>query len=106
MSVKMPITATLPYQPAIAIRRAEERDRSAVERLAALDSTRVPRGPVLIGEVDGEPWAAVGLEDGHTVADPFHRTAGIVDLLRARARHAGAPAAGRARPLLAPRWAA
>jgi hypothetical protein len=95
---------SLSYEPAIAIRRAGDRDRGVLARLAALDSAPEPRGTVLLAEVDGEPWAAHSLDDGHAVADPFRRSAGVLDLLRARAGQGPSRSAGR--PLLAPRWAA
>ena len=95
---------TLSHEPVIAIRRAQGRDARAIERLAALDSSRPPRGTVLVAEVDGEPWAAMGIDDGHVVADPFRRSAGIVELLHARARQSDGLRRGR--PILAPRWAA
>lgn len=79
-------------------------DRSALARLAALDSRRVPTGTVLLGEVDGRPRAAVEVDSGAVVADPFHPTADVVDLLRLRATRLRAaraadvaPRAGRAR---------
>ena len=104
MSHQLPTITSLSYEPVIAIRRAGDRDRAGVERLAALDSAPTPRGSVLLAEVDGEPWAAPSLDDGHAVADPFRRSAGIVSLLRARAGQKPRRTAGR--PLLAPRWAA
>ena len=104
MSHRMPPITSLSYTPAIAIRRAGDRDRRAIERLAALDSAPEPRGTVLLAEVDGEPWAALSLDDGHAVADPFRRSRGVVDLLQARARQATPH--DRGRPILAPRWAA
>ena len=57
-------------------------------------------------EVDGEAWAALSIDDGHAVADPFRRSAGIVALLRARAGTPGRTRRGATRPALAPRWAA
>src|SRR5688500_2241808 len=97
---------SLSYQPAIAIRRAGDDDRQAIANLAALDSAREPVGTVLLGEVDGEAWAALSVDDGHAVADPFRRSAPIVDLLRARAGTSGRSHRGATRPALAPRWAA
>ena len=104
MSSELLPLASLSYEPAIAIRRAGERDRPAIEQLAALDSARRPRGDVLLAEVDGEPWAALSLGDGHAVADPFRRSGAIVELLRARAAQSSPLRHGR--PLLVPRWAA
>jgi hypothetical protein len=104
MSSTMPAITTLSYEPAIAIRRAGDRDRAALRRLAALDSAPEPSGTVLLAEVDGEPWAALSVEDGHAVADPFRKSGGVVSLLRARASQRQDRRQGR--PLLAPRWAA
>jgi hypothetical protein len=70
----------------ITITQSTEADAPQVWRLAALDDRRAPDGPALLAYVDGELRAAVGLADGHAVADPFHPTAGIVDILRLRAR--------------------
>jgi hypothetical protein len=103
MSDKIVTPTSLSDAPVIAIRRATERDRGAVERLAALDSSPEPRGTVMIGEVDGQPWAALSLDDGRAVADPFRRSADVVALLRAHAREG--TGVRRARPRLALRWA-
>ena len=40
--------------------------------------------------VDDEPWAALALDDGRVVADPFRPSAIAVELLRLRARHLSA----------------
>jgi hypothetical protein len=56
------------------------------DRLAALDSQRPLTGPALVGEIDGRPAAAISLEDGRVVADPFQHTGQLVALLRMRAR--------------------
>jgi hypothetical protein len=69
-----------------AVRRAIDADQHVLERLAALDSSSPPRGEVLIAFVDGRPLAAVGVETGATVADPFHPTADVVEMLQTRAR--------------------
>lgn len=56
------------------------------ELLAALDSQPPPPAPLLIAEVADEPWAALSLTgDRRVVANPFHHTAELVTLLRARA---------------------
>ena len=87
----------------VAIRRASGTDAEKLSRLAALDSSRAPRGTVLLAELDGEPVAALSVDDGHAVADPFRRSADALALLRARAEHLG----GRRtrRPVLRPRLA-
>jgi hypothetical protein len=69
----------------ITITRSTESDSAKVWRLAALDDRRAPRGPALLAYVDGELRAALGLEDGQAVADPFHPTAELVEILRFQA---------------------
>jgi hypothetical protein len=59
--------------------------RAELELLAALDGRRLPEGRVLIGELDGAAAAAISLEDGHLIADPFRRTTGLTPILRMRA---------------------
>jgi hypothetical protein len=76
---------TLSQTPTIAIRAATSNDGPVLTRLAALDSARVPFGPTLIAEVDGAPRAALALRDGAVVADPFQRTAELVELLKVHA---------------------
>ncbi|HEX6390028.1 MAG TPA: hypothetical protein VFZ89_11285 [Solirubrobacteraceae bacterium] len=70
---------------AVAVRPATLADTTAVIRLAALDSAPVPAGTVLIAEVGGEVQAAIAVETGAVVADPFRRTATAVRVLRAHA---------------------
>ena len=68
------------------IRFAYPDDEAALRQLAALDSQPVPSGPVLVAEVAGQLWAAVGIEaDSHAIADPFQHTAALVAVLRERA---------------------
>jgi len=76
-----------PNAAGVTIREATGDDHLALERLAQLDSTRLPRGPMVIAEVHGEPRAAYSLSEGRTIADPFHRTVELVDLLMLRANH-------------------
>jgi hypothetical protein len=68
------------------IRRATDADDVVLARLAALDSQRPLEGAVLIGELDGEPAAALSLADGRAVADPFRPTAHLVAAMHVRAR--------------------
>jgi hypothetical protein len=75
-----------PAHASIVIRPDRAEDGRALARLAALDCARVPAAPLLVGEVAGELRAALSLTDGATIADPFHRTASLVDLLNMRAR--------------------
>jgi hypothetical protein len=69
----------------LTIRRASDSDGGALHELAQLDSSRAPRGDVLVAEVGAELWAAVEVESGAAVADPFRPSADLVELLRFRA---------------------
>jgi len=71
---------------AYVIRQATLDDEGALRRLAELDGRRPLSGPVLIGEIDGSPAAAVSLADGQIAADPFQATAQLVPLLGIRFR--------------------
>jgi hypothetical protein len=78
-----PLTANT--TPILAIRLATTDDIADVARLAALDQKPMPSGRVLLGVVDGRTEAAVSVETGHAVANPFAPTADVVALLRHRA---------------------
>jgi hypothetical protein len=69
----------------VTLRFASPADEKPLARLAALDSAEAPAQPVLLAEVDGQVLAALAVSDGTVIADPFHRTGDLVDLLRARA---------------------
>ena len=71
---------------AYVIRQATSSDGSVLERLAALDGQKPLSGRALIGEIDGTPAAAISLEDGRVVADPFKLTAQLVPVLIMRRR--------------------
>jgi hypothetical protein len=66
----------------ISLRLASPEDRADLERLAALDERPLPSGPHLIASCDGEPVAALSLQTGTIVADPFRRTREAQRLLR------------------------
>jgi hypothetical protein len=68
----------------ITIRRATGDDARALDRLARLDSQRLPRGPHLVALAGDRYVAAVSLIDGRWVADPFLRSWPAVELLRSR----------------------
>jgi hypothetical protein len=89
------------------IRRATSADEFAVRRLSALDSAFPPTGDVLLAEMDDELWAALSVDSGHAVADPFRPSGDLVELLRFRAERAGAeePARGRILARVLPRVA-
>ena len=88
------------------IRRAVSADSSAVARLAALDSASLPTGELLLAEVGDELWAAVEIDSGVAIADPFRPSGDLVELLRFRLERMGSEPAGLARRLrLLPRVA-
>jgi hypothetical protein len=70
----------------LTIRTAMPSDIDALERLAQLDSSDAPKGPVLVGEVGSELWAAISLQDYQVVSDPFRPSGEIAFLLVERAR--------------------
>jgi hypothetical protein len=82
----------------ITIRLARGGDGAALARLAALEERSVPPGRVLVGVVDGALVAALPLDGGESLADPFQPTFDLLSLLRLRARQL-APARPRARRL-------
>lgn len=70
---------------ALTIRMAVAADGVELRRLAYLDSALPLGGAKLVAELGGEIVAAVALDDGRVIADPFRHTADIVELLRVRA---------------------
>ena len=78
-------TATATATATITIRPAYADDRTALARLAAVDSSAVPAEPLLLAEVDDELRAALSLADGSVIADPFFPTLDLLELLRTHA---------------------
>ena len=86
----------------VVIRRATTADAPALARLGELDGDRragallarhAAEHDVLIAEVDGRLEAALALNDGLAVADPFRPSAVNAELLALRARQLGGAAA-------------
>ena len=75
----------------LTIRHATAGDEADLTRLAALDSSRLPSGELLIAELDGRLVAAVSIDTGAAIADPFEHTAAILDTLRTQVRKTRAP---------------
>jgi hypothetical protein len=71
---------------AVVIRPARDADAAVLRDLAALDSAEPLEGPALIALVDDIAWAAHGLDDDRTIADPFRPSAEAASLLRLRVR--------------------
>jgi hypothetical protein len=78
----------------VELRHARRDDADDVQRLAVLDEARPLQGRVLLAMVNGLAVAALSLDDGRVVADPFVATAEARSLLRLRAAQL---AAGRLR---------
>jgi hypothetical protein len=68
------------------IRLAGEADAAALSRLAELDSQKPLEGTILVGEMHGEPVAALSIDDDRALADPFRPTAHLLATMRVRAR--------------------
>ena len=75
--------------------RASRDDARELHRLAALDSAAPLTGAILAGEQDGELRAAIALGSRRVIADPFHPTAELVELLETRAAQIHPPEATR-----------
>ncbi len=67
---------------AYVIRLAGDHDDDELARLADVDSAAPIEHPILIGMVDGRPAAALDLDSGRAIADPFWPSADLVELLR------------------------
>lgn len=74
------------HSPTIVIRLATTADRATLSNLAELDSRAPLAGPAMLAEVDGTVRAALDLADGSVAADPFVRTAEVIEMLKLRAR--------------------
>jgi hypothetical protein len=70
----------------LTVREATLRDSEAVRLLAALEGELMPKGRVLVAEVGDEVLAALPLDGSRALADPFRRTAHLVELLELRAK--------------------
>jgi hypothetical protein len=82
----------------LTIRLAVPADAGALTRLAELDSAPPPKPvPTLMAEIGGELQAALPLDGGPAIADPFRRTAELVAILVERARQLDSPKPRRAR---------
>ena len=74
--------APQPVRKSIELRLSKCREE--LERLAMLSERPLHDGDWLVADVDGVPVAAVSVEDGATVYDPFKPTSQIVSLLELR----------------------
>ena len=67
------------------IRLATPDDAPALRRLAALDEAKPLTGRILVGELHGEPAAALSLKTNASIADPFQATENLRVHMRMRA---------------------
>ena len=73
----------------LTIRRARISDEAELTALAALDHALPLVGETLLAEVDGGVWAALSLDDGRMISDPFRPAADARAVLALRAAHLG-----------------
>ncbi len=73
------------HQSEVTMRPARAADTARLVALAALDSAPPPRGEYLIAETEAQIVAALPLGGGRPIADPFRRTAALVQMLELRA---------------------
>ena len=67
----------------LVIRPATPVDERPLRRLAVLDSAEPLTGEVVLAYAGGDVRAALSVDTGRAVADPFYPSAELVDLLRA-----------------------
>ena len=68
------------------LRDATDADAASLLRLARLDSqARPPAGKTIVAQDRGEVVAAMSVDSGAVIADPFKATAPVVAMLRLRA---------------------
>lgn len=76
------------YHPPQVVRKSIElrlsKCREELERLASLSDRPLHGGDWIVADVDGVPVAAVAIEDGATVYDPFKAVSQVVSLLELR----------------------
>ena len=87
----------------LVLRPATTADTADLFRLAALDSAAPLEGEVLLASAAGEVRAALAVESGRVVADPFYPSAELVELLRAAAGNGRPRRRWRRRAARAPR---
>jgi hypothetical protein len=69
----------------VLIRHGAPTDARELARLAELDERSLPLGERLVGVQEGRVVAALEVDSGTAIADPFVPTEGVVELLGLRA---------------------
>ena len=72
----------------VLVRPARSVDAADLAKLAALDSAAPLTGEILLAVSGGDVAAAMSLDTGAVIANPFVPTANLVELLRTAARPA------------------
>ena len=90
---------------AAAVRFGHPEEAGTLRRLAQLDDAPELAGEILVATIDGDVVAALSLDDGRVVANPFVRTSDAVELLRRSATPLTAPRRRRWPLALRPRLA-
>jgi hypothetical protein len=75
-----------PPAESVTLRVARVHDDDALDRLAQLEGRPRPDGSQVVAEVGGTIVAALSLEAGPPLADPFRQTAHLIPLLELRVR--------------------
>ncbi|HEX5910966.1 MAG TPA: hypothetical protein VFY44_10755 [Thermoleophilaceae bacterium] len=75
---------------AVTVRLGRATDSGQLADLAGLNCAAVPEGAVMVAETGGSIVAAVPVDGGPAIADPFRRTAAVISLLKLRAAQMGA----------------
>ncbi len=79
-------SAVTSARPAAAVRFSHPDEAGTIRRLAELDDAPELAGEILVATIGTDVVAAVSLDDGRVVANPFVLTSSAVELLRASAR--------------------
>lgn len=83
---RVPEEAEALPEDCLTVRTATARDADSLRLLAALEGVNMPRGEVLVAQLGGDVVAALPLDGGRAIADPFRPSAELVDVLKLRAR--------------------
>jgi hypothetical protein len=84
----------------VSLKVADRDDDAMIDVLSELDSAPPLSGTKLVAFVDGWPVAAMSLDDGRVVANPFTSTVQAIDLMRMRAHQLAPASRSRRRPSL------
>jgi len=83
-----PVTPAVPLE-AVVLRLCSVHDDETLDRLAELEGRPAPTGRFIVAEVGGTVVAALPLQGGVALADPFRATAHLMPLLELRAKQLG-----------------